>query len=535
MNSKNPHTYVAIDLKSFYASSECADRCLDPLTTNLVVADLSRTEKTICLAVSPSLKAYGIPGRARLFEVIQKVKAVNAKRLIAYRNYLKLRHNPDYKTAQLGTESFNANALASDPSAKLGYIVAPPRMQRYEDVSSLIYSIYLKYVSAEDIIVYSIDEIFADVTNYLDLYRMTAHELAMTMIREVLYTTGITATAGIGTNLFLAKVAMDIVAKHCQPDKDGVRIAELNEQSFREQLWDHAPITDFWRVGSGYCKKLATYGMYTMGDVALCSVGLDPSTGRPSNYYSEDFLFQLFGVNAEVLIDHAWGREPCDVEVVKNYRSDSKSISSGQVLKEPYNYEKTKLIVKEMTDLLVLDLVKKGLMTDQIILTVCYDRESLTRPGIHYTGPIVKDHYGRPIPKHAHGTANLKGVVTNPNGYTSSTVEIMKAAMALFEKIVNKDLLSRRINIVAGRVKPAEEVANEEPVYEQLDIFTDYAALEKKREEDKKKLEEEHNLQLALLKIKSKYGKNAILKGMNLEEGGTTIERNGQIGGHRSG
>lgn len=525
-------TYVAVDLKSFYASSECADRHLDPLTTNLVVADTTRTEKTICLAVSPSLKAYGISGRARLFEVIQRVDAINTKRLYAYRNYLKAMNNPNYKTAQLGTESFFAQELEKDPSLKLSYIIAPPRMQRYEDISSLIYSIYLKYISSEDIIVYSIDEVFIDVTAYLSHYGMTAHELAMTMIREVLYTTGITATAGIGTNLFLAKVAMDIVAKHIPADKDGVRIAELDEQSFREQLWNHTPITDFWRVGNGYASKLEANNMFTMGDVALCSCGFDPVTGKQSDHYSEDLLFSLFGVAAETLIDHAWGYEPCTVDVIKAYKPENKSISSGQVLKEPYKYEKAKLIVKEMTDLLVLDLVKKDLMTDKIVLTIGYDAASLTQPGIKYTGSVVKDRYGRIIPKHAHGTESLKNYIGG-NGYSSSTADIMKAVMVLFDRIVDHSLLVKRVNIVAANVRKVKE-AMEEISCEQLDIFTDYAALEKRREADEKKRKEEHDLQLAMIEIKDKYGKNAILKGMNFVEGGTTIERNDQIGGHRA-
>lgn len=524
MNTDETHTYIAIDLKSFYASVECADRHLDPLTTNLVVADITRTEKTICLAVSPSLKAYGISGRARLFEVIQKVKEINSMRLKAYRNHLKSLNNPDYKTAELNMESYNAKALANDLSLKLSYIVAPPRMQRYEDISSFIYSIYLKYISSDDIIVYSIDEIFADVTNYLELYHMTAHDLAMTMIREVLYETGITATAGIGTNLYLAKVAMDIVAKHCSPDKNGVRIAELTEQTYREKLWTHTPITDFWRVGRGYSKKLAENNMFTMGDVALCSVGLNPFNGEASDLYTEDLLFKLFGVNAEILIDHAWGYEPCTVENVKSYKSDNKSISSGQVLKEPYDYEKARLIVKEMTDLIVLDLAQKELMTNKIALTAGYDHESLTQSYIHYTGPVVKDYYGRDIPKHAHGTENLKE-------YTCSTAIISDAVLKLFDEIINHDLLIRRINIVMCNVKNAKEINNNEAIYEQLSIFTDYENLKKENPEQQIK---EHELQLALLKLKRKYGKNSVLKGMNYEKGGTTIERNSQIGGHKA-
>lgn len=531
--------YIAIDLKSFYASAECADRNLNPLTTNLVVADLSRTEKTICLAVSPSLKAHGISGRARLFEVVQRVKEVNAARLAAYRQRLCAIHKgdpsagSDWSNADFTSESFSAPALEEDPSLKLSYIVAPPRMARYEEVSTQIYSIYLKYIAPEDIIVYSIDEVFIDATSYLSTYSMSAHELAMTMIREVLYTTGITATAGIGTNLYLAKIAMDIVAKHAPADKDGVRIAEIDEISYRKLLWTHRPLTDFWRIGPGYRSKLEEYGMYTMGDVARCSVGQDPG-GRPSNYYTEDLLYRLFGVNAEILIDHAWGWEPCTVDLIRDYKPDSKSISSGQVLKEPYTFGKARLVMKEMTDLLVLELVDKGICTDQIVLTVGYDRESLTRPGISYRGPVVKDHYGRRIPKHAHGTVNLKEYTADNSGFTSSTAEIMQAVLHLFDQIVNKDLLVRRMNITANHVFPVNELKNSTENYEQLDLFTDYAALKEKQAEEKARREKEHSLQLAMLKVKKKYGKNAMLKGMNLEKGATAVERNGQIGGHRA-
>lgn len=477
--------YVAIDLKSFYASVECVDRGLDPLTTNLVVADESRTSKTICLAVSPSLKAYGIPGRPRLFEVIQRVKEVNA----------------------------------NHPSLGLSYITAPPRMARYMEVSSSIYGIYLKYIAPEDIVVYSIDEVFLDVTNYLTLYSMTPHELAATMIREVLRTTGITATAGIGTNLYLAKVAMDIVAKHIQPDKDGTRIAELDERRYRELLWTHEPLTDFWRVGPGYAKKLQENGIFTMGDVARCSIG------GPQDYYNEDLLYRLFGINAELLIDHAWGWEPTTIAQIKAYRPSTNSLGSGQVLHCPYDYEKTKLVVREMTDLLVLDLVDKGLVTDQIVLTIGYDIENVTNGKYH--GPVTIDRYGRKVPKHAHGTGNL-------GKYSSSTREIITCMMDLFDRIMDKNLLARRVTISANHVIPETDVP-EEKNYEQLDLFTDYSAMEKLQKQERAELEKEKRLQQATISIKKKYGKNAILKGMNLQEGATAKDKNAQIGGHRAG
>ena len=456
-------TYIAIDLKSFYASVECVERQLNPLTTNLVVADLSRTEKTICLAVSPSLKKCGVPGRPRLFEVVQQVKLVNAERLNqAIRSRCVQRdENGKYKFT---SKSFDALALEADPALELSYIVAKPQMRRYEEVSAQIYGIYLKYIAPEDIIVYSIDEVFMDVTAYLSTYRMTAHELAMTMIREVLYTTGITATAGIGTNLYLCKIAMDIVAKHCPPDADGVRIAELDEKSYRRILWGHRPLTDFWRVGKGYARKLEANGLYTMGDIARCS----------TTKYGEDRLYKLFGINAELLIDHAWGWEPCTVDVIKQYRPQAKSISSGQVLTRAYQYNEALLVVKEMTDMLALDLVDKGLVCDQVVLTIGYDRESLTgdgkyaSTGLPYTGALVKDGYGRTIPKHAHGTKSLPRL-------TSSTKIILTAMLELFTRVVDKDLLVRRINVVAGHVVPAVEAAKEEPQAEQLDLFTDYA------------------------------------------------------------
>lgn len=514
-------TYIAIDLKSFYASVECTDRGLDPMTTNLVVADSSRTEKTICLAVSPSLKAYGIPGRPRLFEVVQKVREINALRLsdaIHRRKALR-----DQKGAySFSSSSFNSVALARDPSLELAYITAPPRMARYMEVSASIYGIYLKYIAPEDIHVYSIDEVFMDVTAYLATYRMSARELAMTMIREVLYTTGITATAGIGTNLYLAKIAMDIVAKHTPPDKDGVRIAELDEYSYRKLLWPHEPLTDFWRIGHGYAKKLQENGMLTMGDVARCSIG------RSNEYHNENLLYKLFGINAELLIDHAWGWEPCTIADIKAYKPQSNSLGSGQVLTQPYDFEKARLVVREMTDLLVLDLVDKGLVTDQMVLTIGYDISNLTggRAG-NYHGTVTTDHYGRKVPKHAHGTANL-------GKYSSSTRQITDCMMELYDRIVDKDLLVRRVTITANHVIREADIPAEDYAFEQLNLFTDYTEARKLREKEKAALDREKRLQQAELSIRKKYGKNAILKGMNLQDGATTRDRNQQIGGHKA-
>lgn len=506
VNTKQ-NVYIAIDLKSFYASVECVDRGLDPLSVNLVVADPSRTEKTICLAVSPSLKKYGLSGRSRLFEVVQRAKEIN---------YQRKAKAPNHKFT---SSSFDANALAADPSLELSYITAPPRMARYMEVSSSIYGIYLKYIAPEDIVVYSIDEVFIDATSYLSLYNMTVRELAMTMIREVLYTTGITATAGIGTNLYLAKVAMDITAKHTEPDKNGVRIAELDELSYRKQLWTHKPITDFWRVGRGYAKKLYENGLFTMGDIARCSIG------KPNDYYNENLLYKLFGINAELLIDHAWGWEPTTIESIKAYRPTSNSLSSGQVLHCPYDYEKAKLIVKEMTDALVLDLVDKKLVTNQIVLDIGYDVENISNGS--YKGPVKIDRYGRKIPKHAHGSANLES-------YSSSTKEIMEAAVALYERITDKKLLIRRINITANKIIP-ETKAPSEKSFGQLDLFTDYEAVERERKQKEKNLEKERRLQEAALSIKKRFGKNSILKGMNLLDGATARDRNAQVGGHRAG
>ena len=514
-------TYIAIDLKSFYASVECTDRGLDPMTTHLVVADTSRTEKTICLAVSPSLKAHGIPGRPRLFEVVQKVREVNAGRLSDAIHQKKILRDSSGEYSFRGS-SFSSEALAKDPALELSYITATPRMARYMDVSASIYSIYLKYIAPEDIHVYSIDEVFMDVTGYLDTYHMTARELAMTMIREVLYTTGITATAGIGTNLYLAKVAMDIVAKHVPPDKDGVRIAELDEYTYRQILWTHEPLTDFWRIGRGYARKLQENGMFTMGDVARCSIG------RFNDFHNENLLYKLFGINAELLIDHAWGWEPCTIADIKAYRPQSNSVGSGQVLTQPYSFEKARLVVREMTDLLVLDLVDKGLVTDQIVLTVGYDISNLTDGRFaDYHGPVTTDHYGRKVPKHAHGTGNL-------DRYTSSTRLITDCMMALYDRIADRNLLVRRITISANHVIRESDMAAEDNAFEQLNLFTDYVEIEKQRAKEKAELDREKRLQQAALTIRKKYGKNAILKGMNLQEGATARDRNQQIGGHKA-
>ncbi|MCI8801563.1 MAG: DNA methylase [Lachnospiraceae bacterium] len=503
-------TYISIDLKSFYASAECVERGLDPLCTNLVVADSSRTEKTICLAVSPSLKARGIPGRARLFQVVQKVREVNAQRL-------------QKAPGQAFTgSSCDVVELREHPEYAVSYIAAPPRMAMYMEYSRRIYGIYLKYVAPEDIHVYSIDEVMMDVTCYLDTYSLTARELAKKLIQEVLQETGITAAAGIGTNLYLSKVAMDIGAKHVSPDEDGVRIAELDEMSYRRLLWNHRPLTDFWRVGRGYAGKLEENGMFTMGDVARCSVG------KAGDYHNEDLLYRLFGVNAELLIDHAWGWEPCTLADVKAYKPDTSSMSSGQVLKHPYDFEKGKLIVREMTDLLVLELVDKGLVTDQMVLTIGYDIENLTDPVIRkrYKGPVTTDQYGRKVPKHAHGSIHL-------GRKTSSTRLILDAVAELYDRIVDRNLLLRRVTVAAGRVME-ESMAADEAAYEQLDIFTDYEALERQKEREAAWLDRERRMQETMLAIKKKFGKNAVLKGMNLEEGAMTQERNRQIGGHRA-
>ena len=513
--------YIAIDLKSYYASQEAVHRGLDPLTTNLVVADSSRTEKTICLAVSPSLKAYGIPGRPRLFEVVQKVREINARRLSNAIRLHKAVLSSDGSWTFAG-KSTDARVLARDPSLALDYIIAPPHMAQYLECSARIYGIYLKYIAPEDIHVYSIDEVFMDVTGYLTAYRMTPRELAVTMIKDVLKQTGITATAGIGTNLYLAKVAMDIVAKRVPADRDGVRIAELNEYTYRKLLWAHEPLTDFWRIGRGYARKLQASGLVTMGDIARCSIG------RDTDYYNEDFLYRLFGINAELLIDHAWGWEPCTLAEVKDYKPHDNSLGSGQVLTQPYDAEKARLVVQAMTDLLVLDLVDKQLVTNQLVLTIGYDISNLSgERAKNYHGPITTDHYGRLVPKHAHGTKNL-------DRYSSSTRLIMDHMLKLYDRIIDKNLLIRRVSISANHIIPEADIPAREDIYEQLNLFTDYASIEKQRRKEEEELERERNLQLATLSIKTKYGKNAILKGMNFQEGATTRDRNCQIGGHKA-
>ncbi len=510
-NTIKNRTYIAIDLKSFYASVECMERGLDPLTTNLVVADESRTKKTICLAVSPSLKAHGVPGRPRLFEVVQKVKEVNARRL----------SRAPGRT--FTGASFNDIELKTSPSMKLDYIVAPPRMAYYIEYSTRIYNVYLKYIAPEDIHVYSIDEVFIDATNYLNTYNLSAYELATKMILDVLETTGITATAGIGTNMYLCKVAMDIRAKHIPANEKGLKIAELDEMSYRRLLWSHRPLTDFWRVGKGYAKKLEEQGLFTMGDIARCSIG------KANDYYNEDLLYKLFGINAELLIDHAWGWEPCTIAHIKAYKPSTNSIGSGQVLHCAYTFDKAKLIAREMTDLLVLDLVDKRLVTDQLVLTVGYDIENLTNPDIKksYKGQITTDNYGRSVPKSARGTINL-------DRQTSSTMLIMDAVTELFDRIVDKNLLIRRVNISANRVVDETTVQNKKTDnFEQLNLFTDYEEMKKEKAEEDAELKRERKIQNTILDIKKKYGKNAIIKGMNLEEGATTLERNEQIGGHK--
>ena len=491
-------TYIAIDLKSFYASVECVERGLDPLKNNLVVADEGRTEKTICLAVSPSLKAHGVSGRARLFEVVERVKQVNNNRKL----------NINY--ADFKGESYNADEL-NDDYLKLSYIVAPPRMNLYKKYSNRIFAIYSNFVSPEDILVYSIDEVFIDATNYLRSRGVTVHQLAMDMIKAVLAETGITATAGIGTNMYLAKVAMDIVAKHIEADKDGVRIAELDEMSYRRQLWNYRPITDFWRVGRGIGKRLESVGIYTMGDIAKCSIGSD------TEFYNENLLYKLFGINAELLIDHAWGWEPCTIDDVKSYKPDTKSISSGQVLTRPYSFDETAVIVREMAELLALDLVDKKVTTNQIVLTLNYDTENIKKG---YKGEITVDGYGRKIPKHAHGTSNI-------NRLTSSSKLVVNAAMDVFCRIADRSLSVRKVSICANHITDENKT---EPANVQLDLFTNYSKI--KAEEDA--LKKERSLQNAMLRIQKRYGKNAILKGTNLQDCATTVERNNQVGGHKA-
>ncbi|MDO4983581.1 MAG: DNA methylase [Eubacteriales bacterium] len=502
-------TYIAIDLKSFYASVECVERGLDPLTANLVVADTSRTEKTICLAVSPSMKAYGIPGRARLFEVVERVRQINAVR------------QSRTSAGAFSGSSFDDKALRADRDLKLDYIAAVPRMSFYMAYSARIYGIYLKYVAEENIHVYSIDEVFMDVTDHLKTSGLTAEEFAMNIILDVLKTTGITATAGIGSNLYLCKIAMDVKAKKIPPDKNGVRIARLDEMSYRRELWDHRPLTDFWRLGRGYAKKLEDNGLFTMGDIARCSLG------RPEERYNEELLYKLFGVNAELLIDHAWGFESCTIADIKSYRPESSSISSGQVLQEPYEYDKAKLIVREMADAMSLELLEKRLVTDQLVLTLGYDTENLADESKArlYKGEVKTDAYGRKIPKHANGSIRLKT-------HTSSARLITEAAVGLMEEIADRALTVRRINITANHV--ISETDKSFSDNEQLDMFTDYEELAKRKKREEESLEKERRRQQAVLDIRKRYGKNAIMRGMNLQEGATMRKRNGQIGGHKA-
>ncbi len=502
MEKKKEKIYVAIDLKSFYASQECVARGWDPLTTNLVVADASRTDKTICLAVTPALKSFGVPGRPRLFEVNEILRQKNAAR------------RGQAPGKQFRDKSCDLKALLEDPSLEIDFHIVPPRMAHYVQCSTKIYEVYLKYVAPEDIHVYSIDEVFIDATPYLHAYDNSARTFTRKLIYDVLETTGITATAGIGTNLYLAKIAMDIVAKKMEPDAFGVRLAELDEMSYREQLWDHRPLTDFWRIGRGIAKKLETHRMYTMGDIARCSVG------KQDQYHNEDLLYKLFGVNAELLIDHAWGWEPCTIADIRSYKPVNNSLTSGQVLHHPYTFDKAALVLREMADALAMDLVEKGLTTDQLVLTIGYDRDSL-RDGT-YTGEIIYDHYGRSVPKYAHGTVNLKRSC-------ASSRRITEGIMDLYRRIVDPKLLIRRINLTAARVRPAD---CEGGGGIQLSIFDDLP--QQTDEAEQACIERELRQQKAILQIRKKFGKNAILRGMSLEEGATAIERNDQIGGHKA-
>ena len=496
-------TYIAIDLKSFYASVECVERELDPMTTNLVVADVGRTEKTICLAVSPSLKAYGLPGRARLFEVVQRLREVNEERRTS-------------AGKAFTRKSYDAKELEQHPDWAVDYVTAMPRMAHYIQYSAKIYNVYLRYIAPEDIHVYSIDEVFIDATSYLYSYRMTAHELAMKMIRDVLRETGITATAGIGTNMYLCKVAMDIVAKHIPADKDGVRIAELDEKSYREKLWSYRPLTDFWRVGKGIAQRLYSYGIDTMGKIARCSI------------HQEELLYKLFGVNAELLIDHAWGWEPCTMEMVKAYRPESCSMSSGQVLQDAYTFRKARVVVQEMADAIALDLVEKRCVTDQLVLYLGYDRESLTSSaGKGYAGPVAVDWYGCKVPKSAHGTANL-------HRFTSSARLIGEAVLALYDEIVDKRLLIRRLSISTNHVISEEQMKQKTHKPVELDMFTDYEAVRREQEVEAAELARERRIQETIINIKNRFGKNSLLRGLNFDEGATARDRNKQIGGHKA-
>ena len=500
--------YIAIDLKSFYASVECRERGLNPMTTNLVVADVNRTEKTICLAVSPSLKACGISGRPRLFQVMEQVKQVNLERK---------ERAPGHCFKGI---SWDAKELEADPSLELSYRIATPRMALYMKYSTEIYGIYLKYIAPEDIHVYSIDEVMIDATRYRDLYGMSARQLASAMIRDVQETTGITAAAGIGTNLYLCKVAMDMGAKHAAPDENGVRIAQLDERSYRRLLWTHRPLTDFWRVGRGYARKLEEVGLRTMGDIARCSLG------KAGDYYNEDLLYRMFGVNAQLLIDHAWGWEPCTMADIKAYRPKTSSLVAGQVLSRPYTWDEARLVVKEMADSLALDLVGKEQVADRLVLTAGYDMENLKEGSDFGPDQVTMDRYGRKVPKHGHGTIHLQSP-------TSSSRKIMEAVLELYDRTVDQKLLIRRLTIAAEGIT-SEKSVPESGEWEQMDLFTDYQARKEEQRKEQKDLEKEKNLQKAMIQMKQKYGKNAVLKGMSLEEGATARERNRQIGGHRA-
>ncbi len=500
--------YIAIDLKSFYASVECADRGFDPMDVNLVVADESRTDKTICLAVSPALKAFGVPGRPRLFEAKQRVAEVNRERR---------KRAPG---GQFSGASVSAAALAADPSLSLDFVTATPRMAHYMEQSRKIVEIYLRHVSMDDLLVYSIDEVFIDATPYLHARRQTAHEFAVTLIREVLRETRITATAGIGTNLYLAKIAMDVMAKKMPADRDGVRIAELDERSYRENLWCHRPLTDFWRVGRGIAKKLEQNGMFTMGDVARCSEG-------KNGFYNADLLYRLFGVNAELLIDHAWGWEPTRIADCKAYTPESKSLSSGQVLPRPYTAEEGRIVVREMADLLAEDLVRKGLVADQVVLDVNYDASNLSDPdrAAEYDGPVKADYYGRQAPQRVHGSCNL-------GRHLSSSERISRAVCEIYDRIVDKNLTVRRFNLAVTHVLPAAEAATADAPA-QVSLFDAPASGAPEQEAEDAALEKERRMQQTLIALRDKFGKNAVIKGLNMQQGATATERNEQVGGHR--
>ena len=489
------NTYICIDLKSFYASVECVLRGLDPLTTNLVVADVSRTEKTICLAVSPSLKAYHIPSRARLFEVIQSVKEINRERKIKNGN------------KPFRAKSYLAKEL-EDYSVELDYIAATPQMAKYIEFSSKIYQIYLKYIDASDIHVYSIDEVFMDVTHYLKMYKMTAEELVRTIIKEIYSKTGITATGGIGTNLYLAKIAMDIEAKKKEADEYGVRIAYLDENLYKKSLWSHMPITDFWRIGNGIARRLAKYGIYTMGDVARCAIE------------NEELLFKEFGVNAEILIDHSFGIETVTIPDIKSYRPESTSVTVGQVIHCAYEKEKALLVVKEMTYELYEQLLEKHMLTNQIALAIGYDIEQKNP----YYGEYALDMYGRKVPKSIHSSINL-------DGYTNSFELLKRASTLLFDKLCDSNLLVRRLFIVATHTIDESDYVKKE---KRLTLFDDPDEVKNNETKEKKREEKERSVEKTILNLKKKFGKNAVIKGLDLDKDGTTINRNKEIGGHKA-